>query len=678
MIIFVLFLLFALRMSLKRLGDRFERLQGMQSEFLSRIKEYRVTKDPSVLPEVHEADQLDDELEDIARALSDTDSEESPPSDSSESFSDTSSENVSKDSRKGGEKIPKSLPPANSEITPEGQEPTQERLEDLIVEKSQPSITTEPEEPHSPPRRDSLDSETSPTSRRRKRLDTFVVVSDAVSAVAKPPTVTEQFPSFGDVMKRMVEETQLGEAEIESSAPETFDEPPPTYRTNDPVVDNLTYISPTPPGSPPRKIDEEKPVVNLAEFLTPKTTIAETYSSVVLVPKTVIESPTRDTIPSIVYSPKTVIESPTKLSFPSIVSNPKTVFEPQVKESLHSVVSNAKTVLEAPTKTSFPSVVKQEVFSLAPEIPPTATTGIVFGDNRKSSPRKTEQTFNSPQVYKPRSPGEPSRELSPLGRTNERRKSVGPDPGKYWRRIRAEREGVNAILEKIAQIESINERIRNDFRDVKVRPAGITGEYLFKRRGSPLTPPPPMVVETSNSPPDERTPTPPASAPERQPRTPTPPADVKSVTRTPEKQVTPEKSTGIQAVISAWIPALATPQETEPTPTDQEFVPSDKIFGIPISPTLSLETKTVEIKSLGKQAWAILVIQKWFRKWRTLRNEKLASLASMAEVEAVAARETLRRRRRERRGDTRRDAYSVTPPRVMDDSLEGEPVEVVE
>jgi hypothetical protein len=54
----------------------------------------------------------------------------------------------------------------------------------------------------------------------------------------------------------------------------------------------------------------------------------------------------------------------------------------------------------------------------------------------------------------------------------------------------------------------------------------------------------------------------------------------------------------------------------------------------------------------------------------------MANLATMAEIENVAAREALRRRRRERRGGNNVESYSVSPKRVLDDSLDG--VEVVD
>lgn len=709
----------------------------MQTDFLSRIKEYRVTKDPSVLPDVTEADRLDDELEDIARELSESASEESESDSIGESFEATV--RPPKARRPPADSFSEflvSMPPPRSASSPAPLPIpaliSSDRLEDYVPEKSQPRTAELPapdsessapvmEEP-SPARRSSLDSETSPQGRRRKRLDTFVVVADAISAVASPPPVAE-VPSFGHVMKQVVEDEHLVEAEIESSAPETFDEPPPTYRTNDglkreekvdvipdkvliqeesvhdlveekpmsvkeqvsgekkglpPTLvetaiqaeDMLTYVSPTPPGSPP-PMSPPKPVRNLAEFLSPKT---------------VIEAPPDPPVFG------------TKTEGPVIVG-----VEPQ-----KSAIGKLQDLLlgrpHDESKSDFKNADSAKGDELKPKeaSPKSRTEGLVFGKSKiQPTPvtqkvvfMESDQSVVSPRVDKPRSPSR-QREQSPLHRSNTRRKSAGMDPSKFWRHIRAEREGVESILNKISEIRNVQERIRMDFVELKVRSAGITGEYLFRRRSVKRDDVEPSgnAIEPVQNPSDDQNDTGEHNnVSEEKP-------EEKTIGN---EEIKPQESSSLQSMLSAWIPGLSTPPSaavTESLPeavfpsnsssrrsrsAEKPCVPEDaKIFGQPVTPGSNDE----EITELGqsqidqlvppaKLVWAVAVIQKWFRRWQRLRKEKMANLATMAEIENVAAREALRRRRRERRGGNNVESYSVSPKRVLDDSLDG--VEVVD
>jgi hypothetical protein len=488
-------------MSLERLHSRFQRLQGMQNEFLSRIKEYRLTKDPSLLPAVAEADRLDTELKDIARELSDTDSDESgdedfgvPPKTKA-----TTEEVV---------KIPEKLVDLPQPTIEEGH-----TLEELPPDRSSPVIHESKET-----KPDDDASANSPGSRRRKRMDSFVVVSDASAAVAKsasPPPATTIIPSFGEVIKQAVDEGELSLPDNESSAPETFDEPPPTYRREEEVQSpgptlslvptqsvviieeqkDLTYISPTPPASPP-------PVV----------------------------------VPTVLSPP------------PAVVSTP---------QSAHQ---------------------------------------------------------------------------SPLGRSNDRRKllpQLSKDPTKYWLHVRAERERMGSILALLKQLDEVQSEIRKDFVNIKVRPIGITGEYLFTKRAvaaptadEPIPDPPPQPVEVPE--------------PETMPEVGQP---VIEAEKPVEESEFPSSSTVAMGMFNSWISQF-TSASAEPRP-----------------------------KAPTSVIWATVTIQKWFKKWSARRKEKLASLASMAEAEAVASREALRKRRRERRGGTNRDAYAIQQP-VLDEVIE--------
>jgi len=250
-------------------------------------------------------------------------------------------------------------------------------------------------------------------------------------------------------------------------------------------------------------------------------------------------------------------------------------------------------------------------------------------------------------------------------------------------------------LNKISEIKNVQERIRMDFVELKVRSAGITGEYLFRRRSVKRDDVEPSgnAIEPVQNPSDDQN-----DAGEHNNV-----SEEKPEEKTIEKEeIKPQESSSLQSMLSAWIPGLSTPPSaavTESLPeavfpsnsssrrsrsAEKPCVPEDaKIFGQPVS----LGSNDEEIIELGqsqidqlvspaKLVWAVAVIRKWFRRWQRLRKEKMANIASMAEIENVAAREALRRRRRERRGGNNVESYSVSPKRVLDDSLDG--VEVVD
>jgi hypothetical protein len=474
-------------MPLDSLKSRFDRVQSLQNDFLNRIKEYRVSRDPSVLPDLREADRLDDELEDIVRELSD---------------SDISSEQVVEASPRLLFLAPRSL--EETVVSMELDDQIIERAspravaevpEDLVLETMIPDNGSEqrldiaPIDNPEPSRTESASEEiplggSAESPRRRKRLDSFIVVNDAKSAVdPQAASSPKPVPTFGQVVKEAVTQGDLEDSE--SSVAETYDEPPPTVRRRDFVVEKtptlftsglpeLMYASPTPPTSPPP--------------LEPANT---------------------------------------------------------------------------------------------------------------------------------RSPSPTRRKISPLTRSNERRHSspLRNDPAAFWRRVRAEREGFDSIMETLEKISKMNERIRKEFESVRVKPVGITCGYLFKLEEKKAEDMQEQELAVEGDPRKEE-----------------------------EVMAPPPEASGPDATTSplindftSWISNL---MESPGKP--EAVVTADPVVFSPNA------RRRRSVQAGWEVMHAVVTIQKWYRRWGARRKEKMASMASMAEVEAVAARETLRRRRRQK------------------------------
>ena len=594
-------------MPLHDLRDRFERVQAMQEDFLTRIRQYRLTKDPLLLPAVTEADRLDDELVDIARELSQSDSDDEAPVRISIDLPPVpnmsrrriSAPVVVTDVQPGV--CLDEIPPERSSpvIGPSSNHEDSAVLVDLEYDRSNPQI----EASASPSTGGGL---------RRKRMDSFVVMRDATEAVAKTPVSPGNsgtvIPSFGEVMKHAMDDGELSLSENESSAPETFDEPPPTYRKDDlerpekrleivptqPVVvleepRDLTYISPTPPTSPPPMVAPSRP-----NFLSPQPEVVSNM---------------------LVTQPETI--SPTMLFSPPVLAQPQ-VFLPTL---------------------------------LSPGNAPALLSPLERDRNKQS----------------------------PLGRVNERRKALSDlssEPAKYWQHVRAERERMESILETLGQLETVQSEIRKDFENLRVRPIGVTGEYLFrKHRKSIAADSSPGVVVAGD--------------------------DIDRATG------------GLEVTGSEPAQPIEAPQSTPPAAELVEVVPSSPSGeahvvtedGLPSSPSVGVvdmwnswmgqftaAPQPPPRELPFKVVWAVAFIQRWYRRWSARRKEKLAWVASIAETEAVAAREALRKRRRDRR-QAPTNTYSlpaagsldVAQPspkratRILDDSLEDdEIIEILE
>ena len=358
----------------------------MQDNFLHRIREFKRSEDPSILPEIEEADRLERELLQIAGQLSPVNTKKVLNEDitlssglgSRSSVADSHSQSIIGEpvyveegnsdknrSRTSLRQFSLLLPPtapdpntvADFLLVDQPVSPLSERRRSLV-------ISSEEKPPPDAPLlqlNDGKDLEvidssvTSPSGRRRKTTPSmFLIVKDASEVVLeeKTPPVTVEEPTFGQLMKSIVSSRELLVATPESD--DASEMPPP------PAVETLTYISPTPPASPP-----------------------------LLVP----------------------CISPT----------------PPVADEL------------------------------------TGTS-------------KTEPAFSKPPLV-----------LSPLLRSNERRKkAVLSDPSgasvKFWKDVRDNREKADQVLLLLTQAIDLQAAFRKDASRIRVRPFGITGEYLFRSK----------------------------------------------------------------------------------------------------------------------------------------------------------------------------------------------------
>ena len=353
----------------------------MQDNFLHRIREFKRSEDPSILPEIEEADRLERELLQIADQLSPVNTEKvlkedvplssgfGPGSSVADSHSQSikgeppyvedgnSDKNRSRTSlRQFAFLLPPTAPDPNTVVdvllVDQPVSPLSERRRSLVISSE--------EKPQSNDGKDSevIDSfVTSPSGRRRKTTPgMFLIVKDASEVVLeeKTPPVTVEEPTFGQLMKSIVSSRELLVATPESD--DASEMPPP------PAGETLTYISPTPPASPP-----------------------------LLVP----------------------CKSPT----------------PPVADEL------------------------------------TGTS-------------KTEPAFCKPPLV-----------LSPLLRSNERRKkAVLSRPSgasvKFWKDVRDNREKADQVLLLLTQAIDLQAAFRKNASRIRVRPFGITGEYLFRSKNS--------------------------------------------------------------------------------------------------------------------------------------------------------------------------------------------------
>ena len=582
-------------MSFEELQDRFRSIQSMQDNFLNRVRQFRASGDPSVLPDVQEADRLDDQLQDIVRAL--TSGETS--SDSSPSVSSSR-----RRSRSSLRQFEVATEPMSGRITPPSLTPSSKGSS----ASSTPVLSTS-------------------VSPRRRRLHSFVITD---APVVVPPT-------FSDVMKEVISNEQpddavsvpsveedvvnvvnaddakpsgdpvnvsddeiidLGhEAEdagdgaagvrLESppahpvltvSAPLSLESPPrePIVAAPDiPPVQTPATTSPPPPSeptpvAPTSPVTEPPQVPPTLPDITPDSTAAGRLDWSLFTQLAVAAAPILPASP--------LPTSPTDELFPTgEVDKSDTEVPPPTEEPVELVYVSPTPPASPPPPSSPPPVVLPS--------PPSRRQHPVFSPPAASPPHLPTPT----RVGRP--PVAPS---SPLLKSNERRRAApAMTVESFWKDVRRDREVVEDIVAILDDCVAVHTQFVQDTKSIRVRQFGVIGEYLFR-------------------PPKPTTTIPATTTTERQPSGERP----ASTSRRTSGRCTPN-----------YTPAAGASEGGQ---------------GVEAKP---LKAKFTELTS------AVSTIQRWYKKWAARRRERIANTASLAESEAVDARAALRKRRQERRKD---------------------------
>ena len=693
------------------LQTRFSRVQDLQNDFLNRIKQFRVTSDPSVLPDVSDADRLDDELEDIARELS------QPGRDDELVASVVPGESSSKSIRRGRSRfmpVPVATviaPPVPLAVTSDVLEsaPIDIELIDAPQSKAEPSAKT---------RKDSVDL--SPAGRRR-RVHSFFTVGEASSLLnqnpAPHPPVASSDPTFSAVMKEALA-SDLLTGDAESSAPDTFDEPPPTGRdlSLSPPLDELAVMDEEARTAEEHPV-EQTVVSSPTQLDVPAVISSPTHEKdeleVPVVRQVYVPQPEYDEhhqtavgiVPSFGHGSDLTYASPTPPTSP-----PKEA--PSVLGSFFSVPS----FLRSDANVHSPSVSEKPV--IVPDVPETPSGPLVDDQQRPSQRMVSVEPTEIPKGRIVWAEPLTTSPLRILADTNERRKNHAD---RFWKHVRAERLREERLIATLGQLEAMSASLDAEFKPVRVK-TFVTGEYLYRRKS--LGPSADPVGDFNWASPgrarsrsgDKRPPIPPSvvispsksasvgHSSSSSPKLPTP-----YDRRSPKEEVAEaEPALGSEAVgavvgyLGALLgvgPAIATSPEAHlPDPISRVNETADEVptrvetpqsvhsrsastplvehstplesVALPEVPTpveastpemnpseVPLETEeTSPRRKRSDLFWAVLTIQKWFREWSRRRKEKLADIASFAEVEAVRSRDALRRRRRERSGSSPRNA----------------------
>ena len=689
-------------MSYEDLQGRFEKVQTLQGDFLNRIREYRTTRDPSILPDIQDANKLDDELEDIARELSHGDAD--PPQ--TEVVISALPVSVQRRRRPATQPVAKEAVDDNmvpldlyimkrdsddnvklTDAPPQRASPTglpaavpllDEQLLDATTDKSVSLPSLDDDIPLGGTA-ESLQN--TPRSRRKKRLDSFVVMNNASEVAVQRVESPVVVPTFGEVIKNAVDHGEIVVGDSESSVPETYDEPPPTFR-KDPTINRGPSVP-----APIFKVVESLPDIPIQESVSKKESLR---IESIPVSQILAASP-------VVVGPLLASNEPARAHFPPDLSyvSPTPPASPPPKEP----VIQPELTYASPTPPSSPPKANTEIRESS------EPAGLVYrGIEKKGSSQVSDRSDSenekiptprkaySPAAFDPRARS-PARNFSPLGRSNERRRTsmTEEDQSRYWRHVRAERERYEKILSTISQIKEVQDQLKKDFTQTRVKAVGITGDYLFRPRQTPGLP---EKVATQSStpgrsaPPEDEEiievpdipPEPPAKPVIEVP--PQGPADNQQGPISPEDAARQEAPTAWSSWIAGLMDKPKAPEETpvvitEPlavgSPTSRRRRPSNSqsetVFGVPVN-AAEAPAAPSPANQAANAIMAVLTIQKWFRRWRAIRKERLASMASMAEVEAVNAREALRQRRRARSRSANRDAWNVQAPTAQPEQEE--------
>jgi hypothetical protein len=583
-------------MSVDDLSARFQLVKGLQTELLNRVRDFRKTGDPSILPKASDADRLDTELEGIIKALDDTsdlsseasisvparkmrsrsslrqfevDRAESltgrvTPPDISSSSSRSSSRSVTPDTRSVD---PSRIPPKIS--------PRRRRLESFVIRdtlKEEPtfmdvmksvisnnlpddSSIAESDEPAwaslSPDKAINVSLESLPTDGQENRqrllspqpdqtlespkkeernrsyglppIYTLLENPDGLNVQDEDLSPTEpgklENPGGLNVQDEDVSPTEPGELENPGGLNVQDEDVSPTEpgKLENPGGLNVQDedVSPTEPGklenpgglnvqdedvSPTKPAKDDDEIYDITMEYEPPLKMTADENSISM-PDLPLEEPHIDA-----ESDPISLTTALTVNFPSPRSRRKgTVKPPDERQPDTALVSSRNKNIDSPTAADEGQrgSILEYISPTPPVSPPSQKIGSFFTSPKQAPPilveedkprlaaqsnvdatppsrRKVSSSVwlppPPPATHSPREVFVPS---SPLLKSNERRKHKS-DAKSFWVYVRQERELVDEISETVNWILGTLEEVKADFNTNRVKPVGITGEYLFR------------------------------------------------------------------------------------------------------------------------------------------------------------------------------------------------------
>ena len=455
------------------LANRFVQLQGLQESLLKQIREFKESGDPAKLPDIVEANKLDDELQDLAREL-DAPSDPSPSNTrrrrsqvnhqftfvaAPESIKPEPSlfpiteqrQSSANSSRRSSLTLPVSTSqPASSRrssiqpsqpalATPSlSQNPPQTTSRETLSVRSSPKSTTTPSDLPKPVSMDLL----SPSSReRRRQIDSFYIQEEPVlpeHMPDQPDPVADQISEQSDSLSGQVPDEVPDQSDSSSAA--VPEKPEPTFQP----------IS-VPPVAVPSFGEFMKSFVQPPSEQSSELSFSEINEG----PTEVLEE-----APPVTRSPRrSTIGANLNYQIPQ-----RTVYQPEMLTTSTPKPEPTESVVDQ-VKDAFSGIVE----SLSQPVPPTAPTP------------------PTPPARRPVASPVPALPVrSPLHDSNRRRsafgKSADSTEAKFWETVHQQRIKAEKIGETVTIITTLLDAFKTESKKIRVRKFGILGEYLFKHQ----------------------------------------------------------------------------------------------------------------------------------------------------------------------------------------------------
>lgn len=403
------------------IANRFVQLQGLQESLLKQIREFKESGDPNKLPDIVEANKLDDELQDLAREL--------------DAPSDTSPSNARRRRSQVYQQFSFASPPIDLPIPP---------IPLSTIQSSTSSRATSVRESSLSSRTISVKESSSSSSRRSSlsKISLSLPSSRSETPIVSAGTPAQVTPELVVIPTAPLEPVSWDllspNARQRRRQNDSFQLPPDVPPTTDfptPVSSNVTSSSqPAPVVLPtfseimksyPHQPSEESSEISLSEI-----------SNVVEQQQQLEEAPV------VTKSPR---RSTTSLNYQI---TERTLYEPPAV----AVAESSETpppVMELPKPVELPTPIERSKIPTSPLV----TT--------------------------------PSRTMSPLRDSNRRRSAMArPETtsSKFWDSVHQQRIKTEKIFSLVSTISSVLESHKNESRNIRVNKFGILGEYLFQQQ----------------------------------------------------------------------------------------------------------------------------------------------------------------------------------------------------